>query len=237
MLNIAVCDDDIVCLDEICKCLEDYFLEKDIEYKIHRYCSGEELSESQTISFDIAFLDVEMKKVNGIQVGYEIRKANPDLQIFVITSYTQYLDAAMDLRVFRYIEKPIDTQRIYRGLDIVLRKNKKYEFISDGVKMEVYENEIAYIYKSFRKSILVRDNGSSISTDMTMKEWIKMLEESNSFSSPHYSYFVNLNYVSELSDESITIELKNGREQKIHPSRRRFKQFKDDFYSKMSEYR
>ena len=121
-------------------------------------------------------------------------------------------------------------------MDIVLRK-KKYEFISDGLDLELYENEIAYIYKSLRKSILVRDNGSSVSTDMTIKEWLELLKESNTFSSPHYSYIVNLNYVSEINDESITIQLKNGMKSKIYPSRRRFKQFKDDFYSKMSEYR
>lgn len=236
MLNIVVCDDDMACLNEICKYIEKYFLDKHTEYSIYRYSCGEELVDAQEKNFDIAFLDVEMKKINGIQAGYELRKINPDIQIFVITSYTQYLDDAMDLRVFRYIEKPIDTQRIYRGMDIVLRK-KKYEFISDGVNVALYENEIAYIYKSLRKSILVRDNGSSVSTDMTIKEWLELLKESNTFSSPHYSYIVNLNYVSEINDEIITIQLKNGMESKIYPSRRKFKQFKDDFYSKMSEYR
>ena len=236
MLNIAVCDDNTDCLDELCVCLENYFSKKLIEYNIYRYRCGEELTAAYDKNFDIVFLDVEMKKINGIQAGYELRKINPDIQIFVITSYTQYLDDAMDLRVFRYIEKPIDTQRIYRGMDIILRK-KKYEFISDGVNVELYENEIAYIYKSLRKSILVRDNGSSVSTDMTIKEWLELLKESNTFSSPHYSYIVNLNYVSEINDECITIQLKNGMESKIYPSRRRFKQFKGDFYSKMSEYR
>ena len=150
MLNIAVCDDDMACLNEICKCLENYFLDKRTEYRIYRYSCGEELADAQEKNFDIAFLDVKMKKINGIQAGYELRKINPDIQIFVITSYSQYLDDAMDLRVFRYIEKPIDPQRIYRGMDIVLRK-KKYEFISDGANVELYENEIAYIYKSLRK--------------------------------------------------------------------------------------
>lgn len=236
MLNIAVCDDNKECLDEICACLKNYFSEKFIEYNLYRYSCGEELAADYEKSFDIAFLDVEMKKINGIQTGYELRKSNPDIHIFVITSYTQYLDDAMDLRVFRYIEKPIDTRRICRGMDAVLSKNKKYEFISEGIKIELHENEIAYIYKSHRKSILVKDNDSSISTDMTIKEWLELFKESNSFSSPHYSYIVNLNYVS-INERSVKIQLKNGRELEVYPSRRRFKQFKDDFYSKTSEYR
>ena len=44
-----------------------------------------------------------MPGMNGIYVGNELKKANKNVLIFVVTSYSEYLDEAMRFHVFRYL--------------------------------------------------------------------------------------------------------------------------------------
>ena len=54
--------------------------------------------------------------MNGIYVGNTLKKANKDVIIFVVTSYSEYLDDAMRFHVFRYLSKPLDRQRFFRNM-------------------------------------------------------------------------------------------------------------------------
>lgn len=65
-------------------------------------------------------LDVEMPGFDGIYVGNELKKQNESVIIFIVTSYLEYLDAAMRFHVFRYLSKPIDKQRLFQNLDDAL---------------------------------------------------------------------------------------------------------------------
>ena len=65
---------------------------------------------------DIVFLDIEMPGLNGIYVGNELKNKNPNIIIFIVTSYSEYLDDAMRFHVFRYLSKPVDPNRLFRNL-------------------------------------------------------------------------------------------------------------------------
>lgn len=58
-----------------------------------------------------------MQGVNGIYVGSELKKQNENTIIFIVTSYMEYLDDAMRFQVFRYLSKPLDSQRFFRNMD------------------------------------------------------------------------------------------------------------------------
>ena len=237
MIKIIMCDDDRKFIEQFEKLILKYFENSHREVIVERYYSAEELLLSDTKIIDIAFLDVEMKDINGIQLGYEIQKKYPHAVLFIITSYSQYLDEAMDLKVFRYLEKPVDETRLFRGLDIVLRETHKISFISDNAETEMNENEIVCIYTSLRKTSVLTDKGEIVTSKTTIKEWQKKLSVCNSFSSPHYSYIVHLNYVTGIYDDEITVQCKNGTTMKIYGSQRKLGTFRKDFYRKMRENR
>ena len=237
MTKIIMCDDDRKFIEQFEKLILKYFENSHREAIIERYYSAEEFVLSDTKMIDIAFLDVEMKDINGIQLGYEIQRKYPNTVLFIITSYSQYLDEAMDLKVFRYLEKPVDEARLFRGLDIALRETQKISFISGNIETELNEDEIVCIYTSLRKTSVLTDKGETVTSKTTMKEWQKKLSVCNSFSSPHYSYIVNLNYVTGIYDDEITVRCKNGTTMKIYGSQRKLGTFRKDFYRKMRENR
>lgn len=105
-MNILICDDDKLYVDMIRKYVDEFFADHKItDYKVYEYNSGDEVAKNNE-KIDIAFLDVEMDGINGIEAGKCLRNNNKNIVLFIITSYMGYLDDAMDEGVFRYINKP-----------------------------------------------------------------------------------------------------------------------------------
>ena len=70
---------------------------------------------------DIAFLDVEMVGMSGIELAAELKKYNSDINIVFCTGYGNYRDAAFDLHASGYLMKPITPEKIKRELENLRR--------------------------------------------------------------------------------------------------------------------
>lgn len=115
-MRILICDDDLELSQQLEKILISFFQKSSLKYpEIVIYNNGTDLLQDFQ-SKDIVFLDIEMPGMNGIYIGNELKQQNNNAIIFVVTSYSQYLDEAMRFHVFRYLSKPLDKQRIFRNM-------------------------------------------------------------------------------------------------------------------------
>ena len=178
-----------------------------------------------------------MDGINGIQTGYEVQKRYPDAILMITTAYMKYLDDAMDLRVFRYFEKPVDRERLFHALDIALREEAIIDIPTKNGIQKIGESSIVCIYAHLRKSVVLTDTGCKIQTRLNIKDWIVKLGQNDLFASPHYSYIVNLNFIRECTSSSIVLQCKNGEVMKIYPSKRKYTDFRNKFYEKMRDYK
>ena len=232
MYCISICDDDRCVREKLRSVVANYFTAHRIEYKISVFSSGEELHRF-TGRTDIAFLDVEMGNLNGIQTGYGLLSKNPGVIIFVVTSHREYLDDAMDLRVFRFLEKPVDTNRLYSALDIVTEQSKEITFISNHLPVTISERDIVCIYSCDRRTYVLTDTGERYPTIMRMKDWLNKTAYTPCFSCPHYSYIINLKYVCRIEGRNIVLKCKNGVSMTVEASQRKMNSFRNDFVSCM----
>lgn len=115
-MRILICDDDDLMLEQLQKYIKSYF-EKICTKCPEIVCfpDGESLLADKGEK-DLLFLDIELPGINGIYVGNELKKLNEHTIIFVITSYSEYLDDAMRFHVFRYLSKPLDKHRFFRNM-------------------------------------------------------------------------------------------------------------------------
>ena len=91
---------------------------------------------------DIAFLDVEMVGMNGVELAEELKKLNNEINIVFCTGYGNYRDAAFDLHASGYLMKPITPEKIKRELENLRRpisEKKKLKVQTFG-NFEVYIN-------------------------------------------------------------------------------------------------
>ena len=60
----------------------------------------------EKFQFDIIFLDIEMKTLNGVETAKKIRNVNKDIIIIFVTGYSEYVYEGYDVHAFNYILKP-----------------------------------------------------------------------------------------------------------------------------------
>lgn len=196
-MKIAICDDEIEYVNDIEQHLKQYFTEHGLSLNLFKYNNGIELLNSQN-SFDIAFLDIEMPDINGIELGKKLQNANPDLVLIYITAYNHYLDDALDLGITRFFDKPIDSKRFYKGLDKAIEKLDQTEVQihlkdSDNGITSVKINDIIMVEIEKRKTkIVTKDKIYYSKSDI--KFWRENLNKSY-FESPHNSFIINTNYI------------------------------------------
>ncbi|SDB07374.1 response regulator [Eubacterium oxidoreducens] len=65
----------------------------------------------------LVFLDVEMPRLNGLEVAKRIKEISADVDIIMTTAYSEYAMDAWRLHIGGYLLKPVDAQDIKAELD------------------------------------------------------------------------------------------------------------------------
>ena len=207
---IAICDDEQEFINDIRKHLKQYSSEHGLTFEIYEFCSGADILSSKIV-FDIAFLDIEMKDINGIEVGRKLQNENPDLVLIYVTAYNQYLDEALDLGITRFFDKPIDSQRFYEGMDRAVSKVDNTEikfYLKDDNKgvVTVRCKDIIFVEIQGRKTEIHTKEHDYLSKD-GIKVWKARLNQSY-FEIPHNSYIINTNFITYFCKEYIILDNK-----------------------------
>lgn len=204
-MNIFICDDDPNIISQISTYIQEYFKKNKLKCPtLIPCCSGETLLSNQQYP-DIVFLDIEMPGMSGITTATKLKELNPHVIIFIVTSFMEYLDTAMEIHVFRYLNKPIDKLRLFRNLKDALRI---YNAHSLQIALEtkagiytVYTNDIIFIEARERKITVYTINGSYLSIH-PMNYWIDKLI-GLSFFQTHKSFLINLKYVCHFNHDTV----------------------------------
>jgi two-component system LytT family response regulator len=97
--------------------LKDYCaLETDLEVVGECRYGAEAVKRIAALKPDLVFLDVQMRRVNGLEVIEKIGREAMPLVIFV-TAYDQYAVDAFELNAVDYLLKPFDRERFRAALD------------------------------------------------------------------------------------------------------------------------
>ncbi len=218
--------------DELEKLLNCYFYAKGLRCIIRRFSTFSEVIRCSYCA-DIVFMNIEDGDVQGMNAGGALLRIHPDIYLYVMSDRYTFLDYAMDLKAFRYLENPVDVNRLFGSLDIIVEGTQKISFMSEHIPVTLDENEVVCIYTSGRKTCVLTDSGGSYPTTSSIKEWLTKTQRCESFVSPHYSYIVNMKYVNEFDGHVIILKCKTGKILKVYPSQRKIGEFRQMFYSRI----
>lgn len=224
-MRICICDDDSLIIEQLQKYIKSYFDNIHVKCpEITCFMSGETLlADSENI--DILFLDIEMPGMNGIYVGNELKRRNPNIIILIITSYIEYLDDAMRFHVFRYLSKPIDKQRLFRNMNDAI---DLYHNITKTLPVEtrqgVYTLPSSSIIavEALDRKVIVHTTKQDFESIHPIQYWEDILP-GNHFIRTHRSFIVNFSHVSAF-DHSV-IHLNDGK-LTAYLTRRKYTSFK-----------
>ena len=114
MINIAICDDDIVTTSKIENMLQNIAKRNFIQTDTEVFWNGESLAESvKAVNyFDIIFLDIEMGAEDGITVARKIRQIDKNVLIIYVTSHENYMKESFEVRPFQFLVKPVSERQM-----------------------------------------------------------------------------------------------------------------------------
>ena len=148
--------------------------------------------ENENNLIDIAFLDIEMPEINGIQLAKKLKKINPKINVIFVTAYDNYALDAYKLHASGYVTKPVNEKKVkdeLEGLryDVELKPSKKLQVKCFG-NFEVFYNGVPLKFaRSKSKELfayLIDREGAAINVN----ELNAVLWEDDD----HKSYFRNL---------------------------------------------
>lgn len=169
MINTIIVDDSSLCvnmLNDICATYE--------ELSIHKFTTPTKALEyARTASLQLAFLDVDMPELNGIELGRLLRHINPEVILIYVSSKEAPCPAAMRMKADGYIFKPYSVADISYAIEksLVLLAGRHDEIFIQATPFEVFCNH-QLVHFSNRKSkellsLCVDAGGSELSM-----EWI-----------------------------------------------------------------
>lgn len=106
--------------------LKDWSLYRNFNIETSLYSSGEEFFEKNEnyMSEDIAvfLLDIQMKKINGIDVAKALRNSGYQGDIIFLTSFREYVFKGYEVHALNYLLKPVEAKSLYLCLDEIAKK-------------------------------------------------------------------------------------------------------------------
>lgn len=213
-MKVIVVDDEKLALNSLLNSLKKLGFNEDVKGFLK---SSEALLEAKTFLPDIAFLDIEMPCINGIELAHKLKKINPKINIIFTTGYSEYMKEAFDLFASGYLLKPINKDDLKKQIE-------NLRFLPDMKKKGLYAHTFGYFdfYKngesvefSLQKAkemlaYLIHNNGASV----TKKELCAVLFE-EAYTIQVQDYFVKIvkslkKTLKEINEEDFLIQKHNS---------------------------
>lgn len=228
LIEIVLVDDEQLQLDYMQTLIEQAAESLEIKVEISQYLSGEAflfaLEDHPT--WNLAFLDIEMEELNGMQVARILREKSPQLELVFATAYAEYAIEGFEVQALDYLLKPIDLKKVTRVLKRYLEEqpeDEKYIIVEvQGEATRLNLEDIVYVEASMGEIIVVLKD-QEINLTMPLSEFQNLVDDR--FVVTHRSYLVNLQYISRLLKKDVA--LSNGNE--VPLSRRRSKEVQKAF--------
>lgn len=112
-MRILAVDDEPLALEMLTDSIAE--AKPDAELKAFRK-QADLLKEAEENGCDIAFLDIHMRGMNGVELAKKLKEVNPKMNIIFVTGFDEYTGDAMRLRASGYIMKPVTKEKVEEEL-------------------------------------------------------------------------------------------------------------------------
>lgn len=213
MLNLSICDDDVKFAGNFEMILYHIAKQENIEIEIDVYFDGEELLkciETENKHYDVIFLDIEMKNINGLETAKKIRETDEIVLLVYVTSYENYAVEAYEVQPFRFIVKPVDVNIIHKyfvnACEKIIAGNFYYNFKYKKDYYKVLVKDIMYFESKKRIINIHIANGTVLEYYDKLNDIEKrMKKEKVDFWRIHQSVLVNTRYIARKSYDRVQL--------------------------------
>lgn len=229
MINIAICEDDIVFRKLIYNEMNRFLNAIGIDGQIKSYSNGQDLLQQKNIyNFDIYLFDIEIGEDDGIDMAKQIR-INDNNAIFIfITNKNERVYEVFNLDTFGFVRK----SNLKKELPVLMSRLKeklsgyinKYQIKCENGNRYITLNEIYYIER-VSGNIYIHTKEENITTRYRYMTELPFEIINDVMKEVYRGIVVNFNHISHINNNDIIMT--NG--EKVPISRRKKTKIKDDY--------
>ena len=219
-MRIAVCEDEPLFRAQIVTEIEKYYHSLDVI--VDGFSSGEELiekyeqgkQEGQLPHYDILFLDIEMKQLDGFETAKRLRAYGGKEVLIFLTSHTEMAMQGYEVNAFRFLGKPLEKDKLAEALSEIEHRFLQEKTIllhtseqdvkvpvSSILYVESMKNDVYYYVLEHKHTDCVK----TYKVRGTITEVEEQLKGSGFFRC-HRSYLVQLMYLESYTGKEIVLK-------------------------------
>lgn len=198
MIRVAIVEDDAEVQGVLQEYVRRYTRQYGTEFEVTLFADGVDILDDYRAVYDIIFLDVEMKHLDGMTTAERIRQMDAEVILIFITNMAQYAIRGYAVDAMDYVLKPVSyfafSQRLSRAIQRMKKRARRYMTISiKGGAQKLDIDKIYYVESQGHNLIFHTEQGDHV-TSGTMKDVEEKLESLNFFRC-NKGYLVNLEHV------------------------------------------
>ncbi|MDO4444320.1 MAG: LytTR family DNA-binding domain-containing protein [Bacillota bacterium] len=211
-MRVGICDDDRFMTgkieEELLAIGKEYGFQLDIEV----FFDGAELWKDiqDNGSYDILYLDIEMKQMDGLSVAKKIRKNDPYTVLIFVSAHDSYCKSLFDVETFRFLDKPVDWKKFRKDFLAAFQKitdiNQRITFSYNKKTYQVPYKEIIYFEKRMRTVHIYTDRREYMFYGSIDDVWEQMKAVGKHFIRVSKAHIVNYNHIESLNMSKLNLD-------------------------------
>ena len=127
MIRIAICEDDTTQLEYMKSLVQKWAEQNMIACETDGYISAEQLmfSFDDDFPYEIYILDIQMGKMNGMELARKIRQRDRDAVLLFLTGLRDYALEGYEVGAFRYLLKPVKEEEFYQIMSQIVSEREE----------------------------------------------------------------------------------------------------------------
>ena len=209
--EIAICDDEEEQRTYMKSLVERWLHQTFHHAQIREYASSEQfLFEQADVMTQILFLDIEMRKMDGIELGKKLRERSYQTLIIYVSGYDQYMRQLFEAEPFRFLSKPLKQEELENVLDKAFERISRFhrELFTIRFGKNVVNllcRDIVYLESNKRKVIVHTVRGEYEYYHKLDEAEEELLAISADFVRIHKAYLVNMEHVEAFQYEKLAL--------------------------------
>lgn len=209
MLRIAIVDDEREFQEQMREYLSRYEKEEQQQFQVTVFADGLDIVEKYQGCWDIIFMDIKMKHMDGMAAARKIREYDPKVVLIFITTMGNYAIHGYEVEALDFVLKPMDYEqfrlKMQKAQNAVKKQRlKKYLMLAkDGHKERVSTDDIFYVevknhnlhYVTADQVYVVRGKLGDLEKELTGMQFTRCSQ----------SFLVNLKHVTRVEKEQIQV--------------------------------
>lgn len=211
MINVLICEDDVIQSKRLENYIRNYFEEKSISYELKIFINAEDVIEDyqNDILYDIVFLDIILPNKSGVELAHLIRKYDKCCVIIFLTTSREFAIESYEVKALNYLLKPFDVEKMNEIMDdackIVETKDEKFTSIANKSGTFILKNKDIVYCESYKRKIFIHIKGYDEFVTTFRLDTVEELLNDQRFLRCHKSYLVNMDYIVKIENRNFIL--------------------------------